>query len=206
MAQYSQSARVSHAGCARRAEVAVPGNRWSETGGVFSIDAARGGRISGQEYQALMSKAPGRGSGRIGAGLLRGDFAKLKLAIIRLGLKRRRISNSASDRKSLKKTLDKVPERGILFARRTICQASMRKINTTNFSIATRTTARDINRRIALNIIRERQPISRADLASSHEDDTRVVSVLVQELILQDLIYEGATGEAARDASPRFYT
>src|SRR5436305_14896051 len=80
----------------------------------------------------------------------------------------------------------------------------MRKINTTNFSIATRTTARDINRRIALNIIRERQPISRADLARHMKMTRGVVSVLVQELIEQDLIYEGATGEAARGRKPTF--
>ncbi|MEA2206585.1 MAG: hypothetical protein QOE77_3361 [Blastocatellia bacterium] len=80
----------------------------------------------------------------------------------------------------------------------------MRKINTTNFSIATRTTARDINRRIALNVIRERQPISRADLARHMKMTRGVVSVLVQELIGQGLIYEGATGEAARGRKPTF--
>lgn len=80
----------------------------------------------------------------------------------------------------------------------------MRKINTTNFSIATRTTARDINRRIALNVIRERQPISRADLARHMKMTRGVVSVLVQELISQGLIYEGATGEAARGRKPTF--
>jgi N-acetylglucosamine repressor len=80
----------------------------------------------------------------------------------------------------------------------------MRKINTTDFSIATRTTARDINRRIALNIIRERQPISRADLARHMKLTRGVVSILVQELIEQELIYEGATGEAARGRKPTF--
>src|SRR5437016_14261389 len=80
----------------------------------------------------------------------------------------------------------------------------MRKINTTNFSIATRTTARDINRRIALNVIREHQPISRADLARHMKMTRGVVSVLVQELIEQELIYEGATGEAARGRKPTF--
>jgi len=80
----------------------------------------------------------------------------------------------------------------------------MRKINTRDFSIATRTTARDINRRIALNVIREHQPISRADLAR-HMNLTRgVVSVLAQELMDQELIYEGATGEAARGRKPTF--
>ncbi|MDQ1639474.1 MAG: hypothetical protein QOF62_2813 [Pyrinomonadaceae bacterium] len=80
----------------------------------------------------------------------------------------------------------------------------MRKINTTNFSIATRTTSRDINRRIALNVIREGQPISRADLARHMKMTRGVVSVLVQELIEQELIYEGATGEAARGRKPTF--
>ncbi len=72
----------------------------------------------------------------------------------------------------------------------------MRKINTRDFHVATRTTARDINRHIALNLIREHQPISRADLARRMKMTRGVVSVLVQELIAQGLIYEGATGEA----------
>jgi predicted NBD/HSP70 family sugar kinase len=80
----------------------------------------------------------------------------------------------------------------------------MRKINTRDFRVATRTTSRDINRRIALNVIREHQPISRADL-SRHLNMTRgVVSTLVQELIAQGVIYEGATGEAARGRKPTF--
>ena len=80
----------------------------------------------------------------------------------------------------------------------------MRKINTRDFSIATRTTSREINRRIALNLIREHQPISRADLARRLNMTRGVISVLVQELIAQRLIYEGATGEAARGRKPTF--
>jgi N-acetylglucosamine repressor len=80
----------------------------------------------------------------------------------------------------------------------------MRKINTRDFSIATRTTSREINRRIALNLIREHQPISRADLARRLNMTRGVVSVLVQELIAQRLIYEGVTGEAARGRKPTF--
>ena len=80
----------------------------------------------------------------------------------------------------------------------------MRKINTRDFHVATRTTSRDINRRIALNLIREHQPISRADLARRLNMTRGVVSVLVQELIAQGLIYEGATGEAARGRKPTF--
>jgi N-acetylglucosamine repressor len=78
----------------------------------------------------------------------------------------------------------------------------MRKINTRDFRVATRTTSRDINRRIALNLIREHQPISRADLARRMNVTRGVVSVLVQELIKQKMIYEGATGEAMRGRKP----
>lgn len=80
----------------------------------------------------------------------------------------------------------------------------MRKINPHDFSIATRTTSREINRRIALNLVREHQPISRADLARRMKIGRGVVSVLVNELIAQGLIYEGAFGEAARGRKPTF--
>jgi N-acetylglucosamine repressor len=80
----------------------------------------------------------------------------------------------------------------------------MRKINIRDFRVATRTTSRDINRHIALNLIREHQPISRADLARRMNMTRGVVSVLAQELIAQGLIYEGATGEAARGRKPTF--
>lgn len=80
----------------------------------------------------------------------------------------------------------------------------MRKINTRDFHVATRGTSREINRRIALNLIREHQPISRADLARRMSVTRGVAGVLVQELIEQGLIFEGATGEAARGRKPTF--
>lgn len=80
----------------------------------------------------------------------------------------------------------------------------MRKINTRDFHVATRSTSREINRRIALNLIREHQPISRADLARRMSVTRGVAGVLVQELIGQGLIYEGATGETARGRKPTF--
>jgi len=80
----------------------------------------------------------------------------------------------------------------------------MRKIDPRDFQVATRTTSRDINRRIALNLIREHQPISRADLARRMNVTRGAVSVLVQELIGQDVIYEGATGETLRGRKPTF--
>jgi N-acetylglucosamine repressor len=80
----------------------------------------------------------------------------------------------------------------------------MRKINTHDFRVATRTTAREINLRIALNLIREHHLISRADLARRLSMTRGSVSILVQELLSQGLIYEGATGEAARGRKPTF--
>src|SRR5258708_30613434 len=80
----------------------------------------------------------------------------------------------------------------------------MRKINTRDFHVATRSTSREINRRIGMNLIREHQPISRADLARRLNMTRGVVSVLVQELIAQEVIYEGATGEAERGRKPTF--
>ena len=41
----------------------------------------------------------------------------------------------------------------------------MRKINPHDFTVARRGTSREINRQIALTLIRAHQPISRADLA-----------------------------------------
>ncbi|HYX29787.1 MAG TPA: ROK family protein [Pyrinomonadaceae bacterium] len=78
----------------------------------------------------------------------------------------------------------------------------MRKINTRDFRVATRSTSREINRRIALNVIHEHQPISRAEVARRMNVTRGVAGVLVQELLDQDLIYEGATGEAAFGRKP----
>ncbi len=80
----------------------------------------------------------------------------------------------------------------------------MRKINPNDFSVATRTTSRDINRQIALNLVREHQPLSRADLARRMQVRRGAVSVLVNELINEGLIYQGATGETARGRKPTF--
>jgi predicted NBD/HSP70 family sugar kinase len=78
----------------------------------------------------------------------------------------------------------------------------MRKINSRDFRVATRSTSREINRRIALTVIHEHQPISRAELARRMKVTRGVAGVLVQELIDQDLIYEGAIGEAAFGRKP----
>ena len=78
----------------------------------------------------------------------------------------------------------------------------MRKIATRNFSRATRTTPKEINRQIALNLVREHQPISRADLARRMGVARGMVTPLVNELLAEGLIYEGAPGVAARGRKP----
>ncbi|HYN01881.1 MAG TPA: ROK family protein [Vicinamibacteria bacterium] len=69
---------------------------------------------------------------------------------------------------------------------------------------ARRGTSREINRQIALNLIRTRQPISRADLARLMGTGRGAVTVLVNDLIGEGRIFEGATGEAPRGRKPTF--
>lgn len=78
----------------------------------------------------------------------------------------------------------------------------MRKIDPRNFQRATRSTTKDINRQIVLNLVREYQPISRADLARRMEVARGIVTPLVNELIASGLIYEGATGTSPRGRKP----
>ncbi len=81
----------------------------------------------------------------------------------------------------------------------------MRKINPHDFTVARRGTSREINRQIALNLIRAHQPISRADLARLMNVRRGVASLLVSELLTESLIFEGALGEAVgRGRRPTF--
>jgi len=81
----------------------------------------------------------------------------------------------------------------------------MRKINPHDFKVARRGTSREINRQIALNLIRAHQPISRADLARLMNVRRGVASLLVSELLDEGLIFEGAVGEAVgRGRRPTF--
>src|SRR5207247_5135180 len=81
---------------------------------------------------------------------------------------------------------------------------SMRRMDPNNFRVATRATPRQINRQIALNLVRARQPISRADLARWMNMRRGAVSLLVNELIEEGIIFEGATGETSRGRKPKF--
>jgi predicted NBD/HSP70 family sugar kinase len=78
----------------------------------------------------------------------------------------------------------------------------MRKINTRSFVRATRSTTREINRQIVLNLVREHQPVSRADLARRMRVGRGMVTSLVSELLADGSIYEGATADAPRGRKP----
>src|SRR5471032_3032628 len=78
----------------------------------------------------------------------------------------------------------------------------MRKINTRNFQLATRSTPRDVNRRIVLNLIREYQPISRAELARRMSVRRGTLTPLVRELVESGVIFEKGTAATARGRRP----
>ena len=79
----------------------------------------------------------------------------------------------------------------------------MRKINTHSFQVATRTTSRDVNRTIALNLIREHQPISRAELSRRMGLRRSVLSMLVGELVAAGSVDEIGTAPTVRGRRPR---
>jgi len=64
--------------------------------------------------------------------------------------------------------------------------------------------ARDINRRIVLNLIRTRQPISRADLARASGLQRSTISLIVEELVQEHWVLAGPTGRLPRGRRPTF--
>lgn len=81
--------------------------------------------------------------------------------------------------------------------------SQMRKINLSNFRVATSETARDINRRIVLNFLRKYQPVSRADLARYSGLQCSTVSLIIEELIAEHWVTEGALSDLPRGRKPR---
>ena len=65
----------------------------------------------------------------------------------------------------------------------------MRRLNTARFSVATRGTSRAINRSIVLNLVGAHQPISRADLARTMAVRRGAVSLIVNDLLRDGLIF-----------------
>jgi len=80
----------------------------------------------------------------------------------------------------------------------------MHVIDPKHMPVASSEVARDINRRIVLNLIRTRQPISRADLARVCGLQRSTISLIVEDLIAQDWVVEGPTGRLPRGRRPTF--
>ena len=80
----------------------------------------------------------------------------------------------------------------------------MRRLHLDSMRVARRGLSREINRRIALDLVRRRQPLSRADLARLMGVRRGAVSVIVNDLFAEGLLFEGAKGETARGRKPKF--
>src|SRR5215469_14765755 len=74
----------------------------------------------------------------------------------------------------------------------------------TRVQAASSEVVRDINRRIVLNLIPTRQPISRADLARASGLQRSTVSLIVEELVEENWVIEGPTGRLPRGRRPTF--
>ena len=66
----------------------------------------------------------------------------------------------------------------------------MRRINLKKANVARADTIRYINRQIVLNYVREKEPISRAEISHETALQRSTVSLIVDELKTQGLIYE----------------
>ncbi len=81
----------------------------------------------------------------------------------------------------------------------------MRKINPGDFKLATRGTSRGINKQIALTLIRTHQPVSRAEIARLMDTNRANITFLVNELLEEKLVREGAQGnQKIRGRKPTF--
>lgn len=81
----------------------------------------------------------------------------------------------------------------------------MRRINPKNFTIAKQGISREINRQIALTLIRTHQPVSRADLSRLMETNRANVTFIVNELLEENLIREGdQSDKKVRGRKPTF--
>ena len=69
---------------------------------------------------------------------------------------------------------------------------------------ASNKTPRQINRNLVFNLVRTRQPLSRADLARVSGLQRSTVSLIVEDLINERWILEGSTGRPPRGRRPTF--
>jgi len=78
----------------------------------------------------------------------------------------------------------------------------MLRIDLSDPPVASSETARHLNRRVILNLIRDKQPLSRADLARLSGLQRSTVSIITEELIEDRWVVEGSTGRLPRGRRP----
>src|SRR5205814_9269963 len=78
----------------------------------------------------------------------------------------------------------------------------MRRLDLKKAQTAGLATIRDINRQIVLNYVREREPISRAEIARETALQRSTVSVIVDGLISEGLVEEIGEGESTGGRPP----
>src|SRR6201987_6549503 len=74
----------------------------------------------------------------------------------------------------------------------------IKRIDLAYVQLASSENARDVNRDIVLEIIRSRQPIARADLARSSGLPPSTISAIVEQLIEEKWVAEGAMARPPR--------
>lgn len=85
-----------------------------------------------------------------------------------------------------------------------VTSRQMGVIGPRRIQVASSEVVRDINRRIVLNLIRTRHPISRADLARLCGLQRSTISLIVEQLIEENWVVEGPTGRLPRGRRPTF--
>lgn len=78
----------------------------------------------------------------------------------------------------------------------------MKRIDLAYVQLASSENARDVNRDIVLEIIRSRQPIARADLARASGLQPSTISAIVEQLIEEKWVTEGAIARRPRGRRP----
>lgn len=88
--------------------------------------------------------------------------------------------------------------------RKTAVAGKLKVAGSKRMQAASSEVVRDINRRIVLNLIRTRHPLSRADLARLCGLQRSTISLIVEQLIAEHWVVEGPTGRLPRGRRPTF--
>jgi len=91
---------------------------------------------------------------------------------------------------------------GVSVLRNSRVERGIRRVDLAYARLASSEIARDINRDVVLELIRARQPISRADLARLSGLQRSTVSLIIEELLEEGWIREGAVARLPRGRRP----